>query len=110
MPAAANAAVTVEVSGSGRLDLDLTIERFVDGGALWISARPSGSLNVSDMRWTVAAPGTCGRRRRHLHPQPRRRPRSCPAPPWTRRRDGRHRRVCVVDQGTDQVQTRARRS
>lgn len=50
--------VTVEkVSGSGELDLELTIERFVDGGALWFSVEATtGSVLLSDVRWTVAAP------------------------------------------------------
>ncbi len=103
--------VTVEkVSGSGDLDLDLTIERFVDGGALWISAEAtSGSLNISDVRWTVAAP-------EHLRPAAvvictHNRADDCSVTVGTLASDDGAMAdidaVCVVDQGTDQVQTRA---
>ncbi|WP_435277793.1 glycosyltransferase [Rhodococcus yananensis] len=103
--------VTVEkVSGSGDLDLELPIERFVDGGAMWFVAEATnGSLLVSDVRWTVAAP-------EHLRPAAVvictfNRADDCTVTVGTLASDDDAMAdidaVCIVDQGTDQVRSRA---
>ena len=102
--------VSVEtVSGSGELDLEVPIERFVDGGAIWFAAEASnGSLLVSDARWTVAAP-------EHLRPAAVvictfNRADDCTVTVGTLASDDGAMAdidaVCIVDQGTDQVRSR----
>ncbi|MCK0091239.1 glycosyltransferase family 2 protein [Rhodococcus sp. HNM0563] len=100
---------TSKVSGSGDLDLELPIERFVDGGAMWFSVESSnGSLLISDARWTVAAP-------EHLRPAAVvictfNRADDCTVTVGTLASDDDAMAdidaVCIVDQGTDQVRSR----
>jgi galactofuranosylgalactofuranosylrhamnosyl-N-acetylglucosaminyl-diphospho-decaprenol beta-1,5/1,6-galactofuranosyltransferase len=46
-----------EVKGDGHAEVDIPLNKFVDGGALWLAAEAvSGPLTISDVRWTVAAP------------------------------------------------------
>lgn len=103
--------VTVEtVSGSGELDLELPIERFVDGGAMWFAVDASnGSVLVSDARWTVAAP-------ERLRPAAVvictfNRADDCTVTVGTLASDDGAmadiEAVCIVDQGTDQVRSRS---
>lgn len=97
------------VSGSGDLDLELPIERFVDGGAMWFAAEAtSGALLVSDVRWTVAAP-------EHLRPAAVvictfNRADDCTITAGTLASDDDAMAdidaVVIVDQGTDQVRSR----
>ncbi|MFD6859416.1 glycosyltransferase [Rhodococcus sp. NPDC060090] len=102
--------VTVEkVSGSDDLDLELPIERFVDGGAMWFSVESdNGSLLISDARWTVAAP-------EHLRPAAVvictfNRADDCTITVDTLASDDDAMAdidaVVIVDQGTDQVRSR----
>jgi galactofuranosylgalactofuranosylrhamnosyl-N-acetylglucosaminyl-diphospho-decaprenol beta-1,5/1,6-galactofuranosyltransferase len=46
-----------KVKGDGHAEVDIPLNKFVDGGALWLAAEAlSGPLTISDIRWTVAAP------------------------------------------------------
>ncbi|HET8994378.1 MAG TPA: glycosyltransferase [Rhodococcus sp. (in: high G+C Gram-positive bacteria)] len=100
---------TSKVSGSGDLDLELPIERFVDGGAMWFSVESgNGSLLISDARWTVAAP-------ERLRPAAVvictfNRADDCTITVGTLASDDDAMSdidaVCIVDQGTDQVRSR----
>ncbi|WP_104524839.1 glycosyltransferase [Blastococcus atacamensis] len=46
-----------EVSGSGRISLDVLIDKFVDGGAIWADFRSAdGSLTITSPRWTIPTP------------------------------------------------------
>nr|WP_037306117.1 glycosyltransferase [Amycolatopsis orientalis] len=43
------------------VELAATLDRFVDGGALWLDfAAAAGRLTVADVRWRVGVPGTGG--------------------------------------------------
>ncbi|MBJ8346204.1 glycosyltransferase [Antrihabitans sp. YC2-6] len=48
---------TAEVTASGTLAIDTALDRFVDGGALWleVDAR-GGAVGISNLEWTVDAP------------------------------------------------------
>lgn len=103
--------VAVEtVSGSGELALPLAIERFVDGGALWFAVEADhGSLLISDVRWTVPAPD-------RLRPAAVvictfNRADDCTVTVGTLASDDDAMAdidsVVIVDQGTDQVRSRA---
>jgi galactofuranosylgalactofuranosylrhamnosyl-N-acetylglucosaminyl-diphospho-decaprenol beta-1,5/1,6-galactofuranosyltransferase len=53
----ARTVAAVEVKGAEDLELSALIDRFVDGGALWLEFETSEStLQVSDLTWTVEPP------------------------------------------------------
>lgn len=97
------------VTGSGVLTLEAKLDRFVDGGALWFEADADrGELGLSEVRWTVPAP-------EHLRPAAVvictfNRADDCAVTVGALASDAGAMAdidaVCVVDQGTDQVQTR----
>jgi galactofuranosylgalactofuranosylrhamnosyl-N-acetylglucosaminyl-diphospho-decaprenol beta-1,5/1,6-galactofuranosyltransferase len=46
-----------ELSGSGRVSLPVTIDKFVDGGAIWADFRAAEqSLTISSARWSIPHP------------------------------------------------------
>ncbi len=48
---------TVEVTESGSVTLHATLDKFVDGGALWLEFEAvGGALEISELQWTAAAP------------------------------------------------------
>ncbi len=55
--ARAVATTGVDTTGSTTVELTGAIDRFVDGGGLWLEfATDTGTLTVSDVEWTVAVP------------------------------------------------------
>ncbi|CCQ14425.1 putative glycosyl transferase family 2 [Rhodococcus sp. AW25M09] len=47
----------VDVDGSGTTELEGALDRFVDGGALWLRFETDkGALNIRDLAWTVDSP------------------------------------------------------
>ncbi|MFF0816188.1 glycosyltransferase [Rhodococcus sp. NPDC003318] len=101
--------VRERVEGSGTLTLEGRLDRFVDGGAMWFEAETdTGDLTIGEVRWTVPAPET-------LRPAAVvictfNRADDCAATVGTLATDAEAMAdidaVCVVDQGTDRVQSR----
>jgi galactofuranosylgalactofuranosylrhamnosyl-N-acetylglucosaminyl-diphospho-decaprenol beta-1,5/1,6-galactofuranosyltransferase len=55
----ARTVATRTVEDSGALTLSARIDRFLDGGALWVELETeAGSMVVEDLAWTVPAPAT----------------------------------------------------
>ena len=48
---------TTEFAGNGHASLDIAIDRFVDGGAVWFDLVALGAtVSVSDVRWSIPTP------------------------------------------------------
>ncbi|WP_050067328.1 glycosyltransferase [Rhodococcus sp. RD6.2] len=98
-----------DVAGSGTLTLEGRLDRFVDGGALWLEVDAlEGDVTVTEVQWTVDAP-------EHLRPAAVvictfNRADDCAVTVGTLAGDAGAMAdidaVCIVDQGTDQVQSR----
>ena len=99
------------VAGSGELSIDAPLAHFVDGGAMWLEfVATKGSVVVSGVSWTVSAP-------EFIRPAAVvictfNRADDCVETVATMASDAGAMTgidaVCVVDQGTDQVQSRDR--
>ena len=47
----------LDVAESGRVGFETKLDRFLDGGALWVEVEArGGGVGLADLRWTVAAP------------------------------------------------------
>jgi galactofuranosylgalactofuranosylrhamnosyl-N-acetylglucosaminyl-diphospho-decaprenol beta-1,5/1,6-galactofuranosyltransferase len=48
---------SVDVTHSGVVSMTAPLDKFVDGGALWLEfTAAGGSVDITDLKWTVAAP------------------------------------------------------
>ena len=48
---------SVDVTRSGVVSMTASLDKFVDGGALWLEITAAGgSVDIADLKWTVAAP------------------------------------------------------